>query len=377
MVSDGIRQWIQTKLFDEVPMSICVIDRDFRITQANSRFRQTYGPWKGRRCHAVYKGRPTPCARCAAVETFSDGQVRIREEEGRVRNGRPGHYLVHIVPVHRPGRAIRHVIEMSTDITRVKQLEQGKREADRLAAVGETVAGIAHGIKNVLMGLEGGMYVFKTGLEQGREERIAQGWEMVEENIKRISRFVKEFLEFARGRTPEVAPVDPNRPARRVADLFREKAAQAGVALETNLQPGIPDAPLDEEGIHACLANLVSNAIYACSVSDRTRPSRVTLSTRDRDGRLVYEVVDTGCGMDYDISRKVFSSFFSTKKTGEGTGLGLLTTRKIVHLHGGKVSFETEPGKGSVFRIELPRSGLPGLKEPADGGETPAVVGPS
>jgi len=359
MPTNEIKKWIQTQLFDTVPVNICVIDRNFRIVEANDWFTMKYGSWKNRYCYSVYKGRSERCRHCGAVKTFADGRVRVREEQGQVKDGENVQYLVHLVPIVQPDGEIRHVIEMSTDITDVKRLEREKREAERLAAVGETVAGIAHGIKNVLMGLEGGIYVFNSGLETGDEERLSQGWDMVEGNITRISRFVREFLDFARGRLPEVSIVDPNQPARKVVELFRQKAAMEGVELVEDLQNKIPQAYLDEEGIHACLTNLVSNAIHACTVSDEKRDYQVTLSSRDDGATLAYEVSDNGCGMDYEISRKIFSSFFSTKGSGEGTGLGLLTTKKIIHQHGGKVSFVTEEGTGSAFRIELPRSDLP------------------
>ena len=237
MACSEINYWLQTKLFDEVPVSICIIDRDFRIVEANRCFGETYGQWQGRACYAVYKGRDSRCEHCAAWSTFADGRVRAREEQGTARNGEPVYYyLVHMVPIRRSGGEIPYVIEMSTDITPIKLLEQEKREAERLAAVGETVAGIAHGIKNVLMALEGGMYGVTTGLEQGDDERVAQGWRMLQENVTRISSFVKEFLDFARGRAAEVTLVDPNELAMKVADEFREKAAMAGIELRTDLQ---------------------------------------------------------------------------------------------------------------------------------------------
>ena len=117
---------------------------------------------------------------------------------------------------------------------------------------------------------------------------------------------------------------------------------------------------MDEDEIHTCLANLVSNAIDACLLSDpRRREYAVTVSSREQNGALVYEVVDNGHGMDYEISKKVFSKFFTTKGSDKGAGLGLLTTKKIVHQHGGRISFTSKEGEGSVFRIELPRRGLP------------------
>ena len=168
MFTDEIHKWIRTNLFDEVPTAISVITPDFRIVEANRCFRETYGPWEGRPCYEVYKGRADHCEQCAAVKTFADGKIRTREEAGTVRNGIQSYYLVQMVPIIRCGGDIPYVIEMSMDITPVKQLEQENREAERLAAVGETVAGIAHGIKNVLMGLEGGMYAVNTGIAGGR-----------------------------------------------------------------------------------------------------------------------------------------------------------------------------------------------------------------
>jgi len=357
---EDIRNWIQTRLFDEVPVNICVIDRGFQIVEANRGFCEAYGmDCEGQLCYSVYKDRTEPCERCAAVRTFTDGKIRVREEQGVLQNGNPIDYLVHMIPLTRADGEISYVIEMSTDISQIKALEREKLEAERLAAVGQTVAGIAHGIKNVLMGLEGGVYVVGSGIQRGDAQRIVEGWGMLDENIGRISAFVKEFLAFARGRVPQVALTDPNQPARQVVELFRDKAVISGIELNSDLQEDIPPAHLDAEGIHSCLANLISNALDACIMSDQTRKYTVTLSSRERDGILIYEVADNGCGMDYEISRKVFTSFFSTKGSAQGTGLGLLTTKKIVHEHGGEVSFESKEDEGSVFRIRLPRNRLP------------------
>lgn len=369
MASEEFSHWIRTRLFDDVPVAICVIDRQFRIVEANRTFTETYGKWSGRPCFRVYKNIDDRCEQCGAIRTFADGQTRLREERGLVGDGREINYLVHMIPLQRTDGEVPYVIEMSTDITHIKQLERQKLEAERLGAVGETVAGIAHGIKNVLMGLEGGVYVVNSGLRHGDGERFAKGWSMLQENITRISSFVKEFLDFAKGRKTTVAMVDPNVLARQVYELFRYSAAQSKIKLGLQLQKDIAPAPLDADGIHTCLANLVSNAIDACLMSEGERKFVVTLATKEEDARLIYEVADNGRGIDYEISRKIFTSFFSTKGSNKGTGLGLLTTKKIVYQHGGKVSFESKEQEGSVFRIELPRQRLP---NPADNGESSA-----
>ena len=153
-------------------------------------------------------------------------------------------------------------------------------------------------------------------------------------------------------------------------DLFQERGAQVGIRLETDLREDLDLFPLDGDGIHTCLANLVSNAIDACTFAESDREFVVTLSSREEDGALIYEVADNGQGMDYEISRKVFSKFFTTKGSDRGTGLGLLTTRRIVHQHGGRISFDSKEGEGAVFRIELPRQALSKLRPaPSNGDE--------
>jgi signal transduction histidine kinase len=201
------------------------------------------------------------------------------------------------------------------------------------------------------------MYVVNSGLRSDNEERVLQGWRMLEEDITRISSFVKEFLEFAKGRQPRVQMIQPNDVARTVVERYRERAARSGVELRLDLGE-FDEAPMDEEGLHTCLTNLVLNAIDACVMSTQ-EACQVTVSSREKDGVLTFEVIDDGCGMDYDIKQKVFTNFFSTKASGKGTGLGLLTTRKIVQEHGGRVSFDSTEGEGSVFRLQFPRDGLP------------------
>lgn len=362
-----IQEWLHKDLFHQIPLEIAVIDRKFMIVEANRHFREKYGTWRGRHCYEVYKGLAKRCADCAANQTFRDGRVRVRREQARTRKGRPQFYVVHLAPLRDPKEKIPFVIEMSTDITEIHELQEKlhrveleKLEAERLAAVAETVAGLAHGVKNVLMGLEGGIFVLKVGLAKKETAHIERGWKMLEGNFQRISYFVREFLNFARGsRLPKVKLIDPNGPAREVLEMFSEAAAREKVALVAALDDSLAPAPLDAEEIHTCLANLVSNAIDACQMSDRRSGSRVVLSTREEHDTLIYQVEDNGVGMDYELKKKVFTTFFSTKTSGKGTGLGLLVTRRIVQEHGGRVTMESDEGKGSRFRLEFPRSRLP------------------
>jgi PAS domain S-box-containing protein len=247
------------------------------------------------------------------------------------------------------------------DLSEIKQLEREKLEAERLAAVGHTVAGLSHGIKNLITALEGGMYMLNSGLAKGSIERIQQGMEMLVRNIERTSIFVKAFLSFSKGREIQAKICDPAEIAQEVVDLYAVKADELGIALKNEKIGNVDPAPIDFESMHECLTNLVGNAIDACQVSNGLA-CYVMVRTFEENGTIVYEVADNGCGMDYEIKKKIFTTFFTTKGLG-GSGLGLLMTKKIVHEHGGKIDLKSDPGKGTTFRIRLPRRRLPKIIE--------------
>ena len=243
------------------------------------------------------------------------------------------------------------------DLSEIKQLEREKIEAERLSAVGHTVAGLAHGIKNLNTALEGGMYMLKTGLAKGNIDRIQQGMEMLARNIERVSVFVKAFLSFSKGREIRAKMCDPAEIAKEVVDLYTVKADKLGITLKNETIGEITPAPIDFESMHECLTNLVGNAIDACQMSDKNS-CYVTVRTFEEYNTVIYEVTDNGMGMDYEVKKKVFTTFFTTKGLG-GSGLGLLMTKKIVHEHGGTIVLKSNPGKGATFSIRLPRRRLP------------------
>ena len=228
-------------------------------------------------------------------------------------------------------------------------------EAERLAAVGQTVAGLAHAIKNITAGLTGGMYVLEKGIDLENRTYLGQGWEMIKGNVQKIKGMAVDLLNYAKEREPEYQLCDPNLPAQEVYDLMLSRAAQTGVTLKVDLTPELPKVWCDREGIHRVLLNLVTNGIDACTdISCASRTCEVLLRTLKPQGWSVeYQVTDNGCGMDEETRKKIFQIFFSTKGS-RGTGLGLMIARKIVDEHGGLIDLSSEKGIGTVFRVRLP-----------------------
>ena len=228
-------------------------------------------------------------------------------------------------------------------------------ETERLAAVGETVAGLAHAIKNVAGGLTGGAFVLEKGIDLDNKTYLRQGWNMVKENVGRIKNMALDLLNYAKDREPAGQRCDPNKPAQNVYDLILPRARENGITFNLALDKRLSEVWLDPEGIHRCLLNLVTNAIDACTdINCSTPHGQVVLRSLKTAGWAVeYQVEDNGCGMDEGTQAKIFQRFFSTKGV-RGTGLGLMITKKIIDEHKGVIELESEKDKGTKIIIRLP-----------------------
>lgn len=228
-------------------------------------------------------------------------------------------------------------------------------EAERLAAVGQTIAGLSHTIKNIAGGLKGGIFVLGKGIELDNKKYLLQGWEMVKGNVDKIKNLSLDLLNYGKSADTNYRLYDPNKPAKEVVNLMRSQAEEYGIELKMNLSPDLKAFYFDPEGIHRCLLNLVTNAIDACKEDESyNKEKEVLLKTVKVDGWGVeYQVIDNGCGMEEEIKKKIFQGFFSTKGT-SGTGIGLMITKKIADQHKGVIEVESEKGVGSKFIIRLP-----------------------
>ncbi len=241
------------------------------------------------------------------------------------------------------------------DLRDIKRLERELLSAERLAAVGQTVAGMAHCVKNILHGLKGGSYMVNLGIKKENKEKLQTGWGMVQRNINRTHDLVQDLLSYSKERQPEMAPCHPNEVVEEVIELMQTVATENKVTLETNLFPQIGEVLLDERSLHRSLLNLVGNAIDACRDDPNLgKTHRVKVSTSiDKDQTIRFDVTDNGSGMSEEVKTKLFSSFFSTKGP-QGTGLGLLVTTKLIEEHKGTISVDSQLDQGTTFSIRLP-----------------------
>jgi signal transduction histidine kinase len=241
-------------------------------------------------------------------------------------------------------------------------------QAERLAAVGQTIASLSHHIKNILQGVRGGSYLIEMGMKDHAKavadgtldveaaeksvEIMRKGWGIVEKNQERISTLVMDMLTFSKEREPVPEAADLNELTAEVVELMKARAQEAQVELVWLPAPTMPTLMFDPESMHRAVLNIITNAIDACHEREN---GRVEVSTQyshaERMARV--QVVDNGSGIEKDDLEKIFGVFVS-RKGGRGTGLGLPVSQKILEEHGGLIRVESKIDQGSRFTLEFP-----------------------
>ncbi len=234
-----------------------------------------------------------------------------------------------------------------------------KIQAERLAAVGQTIATLSHHIKNILQGIRSGSYLIDLGLNEKDESIVRRGWTIVEKNQTRIYNLVMDMLSFSKDREPALEAADLNETVGEVIELMQSRAAELGVRLEWHPGANLDQVLIDPEGIHRAVLNIVTNAIDA---TEGEPEAQVVVRTDwDADNAMARVVVaDNGPGLDETDVPSIFQVFASTKGS-SGTGLGLPVSQKIIREHGGRIVVQSRPGQGATFIVELP---MPGGSDP-------------
>lgn len=355
-LKDSQSRYLQ--LFEEVPCYVSIQDRDLRIVDANRMFCEAFGRHLGCKCYKVYKHREEECYPCIVKKTFSDGQTHIHEEVVTAEDGRQMNVLVSTMPLRNAENEIEHVIEMSTDITLIRNLQS------KLESTGLLISSISHGLKGLLSSLDGGFYLVNTGLEKDDQERIRKGWEMAQRNVGRIRSMVMDILYYAKDRQPDYELLSAADMIREVTGIVDSKAKSLGIELKIDIDKSADEFEADHKAIRALLVNLLENSIDACRVDSQKDSHEVVLKAKGNSEHIIIEIEDNGIGMDQETKEKAFSLFFSSKGT-EGTGLGLFISNKIAQEHGGDIVLESESNKGTRFIVNLPK------KRVADTAENP------
>ncbi len=236
-----------------------------------------------------------------------------------------------------------------------------QRLVDQYTEIVRLAGGLAHEIKNPLSTICMNMELLAEDFRESdapRDRRAMKKVELVERECRRLQDLLDNFLRFTKAHRLNLQPSDLNAQVRQVLDFYRPKAKEAGIEIVEYLSGNLPTVLLDREAFHGGLLNLAINAEQAMP-----QGGQLVVRTYGTPDGVALELIDTGCGMDDATREKVFATFFSTKRG--GSGLGLPTTRKIIEGHGGRITLQSEVGRGTQITLKLP---VP-ARLPANGGE--------
>ncbi len=335
-------------LFEEAPCYISVQNHDMRIIYTNRRFKEDFGDYTGAFCYEVYKHRGEPCLNCPVAATFHDGKSHNSEEVVTSLCGKRMNTLVSTAPIVNAQGEIEMVIEMSTNITEIRELQ------GQLTNLGLLVGSISHGVKGLLTGLDGGMYMLSTGLEKDKPDRVDKGWQMIRRNAEHIRSVILDLLYIAKEREPEFEVVQIHDLADNVVQMLTKRAEDLQIDFQIEFSEDVGTCEVDPKSLKESLINIIDNAFDACRVDKRTESHYVRFKLISDADNVVFGIEDNGVGMDRETREKMFSLFFSSKGV-EGTGLGLFTANKVIEKHRGIIEVKSESGKGTAFKIRLPR----------------------
>ncbi len=254
---------------------------------------------------------------------------------------------------------------------KVQERTEQLLQAEKLAAMGQLLASMAHELNNPLSVVVGHTFLLRKA---AKDEPLAERARKIGEAAERCTRIVNNFLGLARRRPPERQPVALNQVIEESVELLAYELKVENVEVVLDLAQDLPSLWADPHQLHQVVVNLVSNAHHA--MRETPPPRRVTITSRFDPARerVSIEVADTGPGIPPEIRSRIFQAFFTTKPPGQGTGLGLSLCQGIVENHGGTIRVESTPGQGAVFRIDLPVETAP--VAPAEEVQAPEILPP-
>jgi len=225
-----------------------------------------------------------------------------------------------------------------------------QRLMDQYTEIARLAGALAHEIKNPLSTIRLNMELLAEDLEEARtpaQQRAVKRISVVQRECQRLQDLLDEFLNFAKVRNLNLEPTDLNAEIDDALNFFEPEAHEAEIEIVRYLDPELPTVMLDREAFRGALLNLILNAKQAMTTGGQL----VVRTSANHDDVSIY-LIDTGCGMDDRTAAQMFDAFFSTKPG--GSGLGLPTTAKIIEGHGGRITVQSDVGRGTQFTIVLP-----------------------
>ncbi|MCG6945015.1 MAG: response regulator [Deltaproteobacteria bacterium] len=335
-------------LFEAAPCYLTVQDSNLKLVTANKQFLEDFGKEFGSFCAQSYSHEGEPHPECPVLKTFEEAKPQQAETVVTSKTGERYNVLIWTAPIKNAAGEITHVMEMSTNITQIRQLQ------DQLSSLGMLIGSISHGIKGLLTGLDGGMYRVESGFEKEDQERIKEGWEIVKHMVSRIRNMSLDLLYYAKERDLQWERTDVLTFAHDVALTVEPKALGHNIEFVRDFDDAAGEFEVDAGVLSSALTNILENALEACIEDNSKKSHQITFRVRQDKDNIVFDVSDNGIGMDKETREKMFTLFYSSKGR-EGTGLGLFISNQIIEQHEGSIQVDSTPGEGSRFIVRMPK----------------------
>lgn len=277
--------------------------------------------------------------------TFGSTEVRVRHKQGDWRR-----LKCNFSPLFDETGKIESIVISGRDVTEVKRLEEQLIQAEKLASMGQMLAGVAHELNNPLTAILGVSELLRD--REGIDESAKRQLEMTHRQARRAARIVQNLLEFSRPASPQKKSLDMNTIIERTLQLHEHSLKRNNVQVEFHPAPALPAVVGDANQLIQIFLNLISNAEQA--IHEVRTSGRIQIHLGHSSGRVTATVQDDGVGIKPETLPKLFDPFFTTKRPGGGTGLGLSICMSIVREHGGNILAETLPAGGAAFTVSLP-----------------------
>jgi signal transduction histidine kinase len=223
-----------------------------------------------------------------------------------------------------------------------------------LSSLGMMIGSISHGIKGLLTGLDGGIYLMDSGFAKKDDVQTKEGWDVIKLTVGQIRKMITDILFYTKERDLRLERIDIRNFIEEIAKELNPKLKDQKIKLVDDFGANLGEFEIDVTYVHSALLNILENATDAC-LRDKTKESHeIIFGARKHEEKIIFAIRDNGIGMDGETQDKIFTPFFSSKGN-RGTGLGLFIANTIIEQHGGEINVKSKIGQGTVFQIKIPR----------------------
>jgi signal transduction histidine kinase/PAS domain-containing protein len=329
------------KTFDSMKDPIAIVDVDYEVVRANKKFAEHP---LGKKCHETFAGSKEICHGCPVSHALKEKTSQV----GQIKVGAKS-YQVYAYPVlAEGGGSSTNVVNQYVDITESRQLYLKVLQSEKMGAIGKLAGHIAHELNNPLTGLRSLAQVLLREAPKG--ESLYSDLVEIEKAARRSQKIIKNLLEFSHNDSQPQTLISVDEIVEKTLPLLKTALRSHRFQLHLNSRQAL--VQVEPHLLQQVVFNLVNNACQAMKTPGTLTVTAEISSAEPKNVEL--RIGDTGSGIPMDIQNKIFEAFFTTKKEGLGTGLGLSMSKSIVERFGGSIRFESEFGKGAVFCITLP-----------------------